>query len=291
MANAPISIGDIQISRVYELDLPLAIADFYPDVPAEAWDKHLDWLVAERAYDQASASVVLPVQGYLVRTAHHTILIDSCVGNHKTSSMAAFNGRSDPAFTNNLAALGVATGDIDMVMCSHLHSDHVGWNTQLVDGRWVPTFENATYLFEKNEVAVASAAEPLQPAYRESVLPIIEAGQAQIVAGDHAIDDQVWLESTPGHTPGHFSVRLSSGGQNAVIAGDVMHSPVQCREPQWAVSSDWDPAMARATRQAFLERHCEAGTQVAMAHFPLPSFGRFEPHDDAFWFVYDDRVW
>ena len=174
--------------------------------------------------------------------------------------------------------------EIDFVFCTHLHADHCGWNTQLVDGRWVPTFPNAKYILSRREVAHYEA----QPndAYRESVLPVIEAGQAVLVEMDHALDDEVWLEPTPGHTPGHVAVHLASEGREAVMCGDLMHSPVQCRHPEWRFMSDWDPAMARAMRRAFLEANCETDRLVLTAHFPSPSVGHVVEKGAAFDFRY-----
>lgn len=175
-------------------------------------------------------------------------------------------------------------------MCTHLHSDHVGWNTQLRDGRWVPTFPNAKYIFARTEWEAFEALHRKhpQPQILDSVLPVMEAGQAELVSGDFALDDEVWLEPSPGHTPGHVCVRLGSQGKGAVITGDCIHSPVQCLEPQWKMRADSDAALAKATRRNFLERCCDSGTAVLATHFPGPSIGRIVRRGEAFWFDYND---
>ena len=162
-------------------------------------------------------------------------------------------------------------------MCTHLHPDHVGWNTQLHDGRWVPTFPNATYLFtdlEWKNFQALNSRKPIQHIV-DSVLPVIAAGQVELVRNDFALDDEVWLEPSPGHTPGHVCVHLASQGHHAVITGDCIHSPVQCLQPEWNIHADADAALARATRRGFLA-----------SHFPEPSFGRVIRSNNAFWFDY-----
>jgi glyoxylase-like metal-dependent hydrolase (beta-lactamase superfamily II) len=191
-------------------------------------------------------------------------------------------------FLPRLATAGVAPEDVDYVMCTHLHWDHVGWNTQLRDGRWVPTFPNAKYIFAQVEwksFEELHRRQP-QPHMADSILPVMEAGQAQLVGSDFALDDEVWLEPTPGHTPRHVCVHIASQGAEAVITGDCIHSPVQCVEPGWIMRADLDPALASATRRHFLERYCDSGAMVCATHFPEPSLGRIIQREEAFWFDY-----
>lgn len=288
------AVGDIRLSRVFELSQPIPAADFFPDTPAQAWEPHRDWLAAEGGYERSSGSIVLPMQSYVVRTSHHTILIDTCIGNDKHRPLRpAWHMKTDDTYMKNLAALELTPADIDFVMCTHLHHDHVGWNTRLVDGRWVPTFPNAKYIMARNELEYFQAHDDpaATPSMKDSVLPVLESGQAKLVANDYALDDEVWLEPTPGHTPEHFAVRLASQSAHAVIGGDLMHSPVQCQHPDWRARPDWDPELAKQTRRTFMERHAENRTLVCMMHFPLPSAGQFVPHGDAFRFSYDATDW
>ncbi len=158
------------------------------------------------------------------------------------------------------------------------------------DGRWVPTFPNARYIFSRKELEHWQARHEEEPseAFADSVLPIVEAGRALLVSNDHRLDDEVWLESTPGHSPDHVSVRLTSRGAQGVVTGDLVHSPVQCQEPTWIVSFDFDSQLAGKTRRAFLERYCETDTLVCGTHFPSPSFGHIVPRGKAFWFEYEE---
>lgn len=287
-------LGELLIRRVVEMEMGFDRFFFFPGTTAEDWAPHEEWL-QPRALDPASGEIRLAVQSYVVRTSHHTILIDSCVGNHKERpNRPLWHMKTDDAYMTALAAHGLGPDDIDLVMCTHLHADHVGWNTRLEDGRWVPTFPNARYVFSKKELDAWQGGghpkfsdQPLQ----DSVLPIVAAGRADLVTSDHALDDEVWLAPTPGHTPDHFAVNLRSGDEHAVMCGDLIHSPVQCRHPEWHVWPDWDPDLAARTRRSFLEQHCETDTLVCTAHFPLPSAGRVVRAGDAFAFVDDDPAW
>jgi len=287
-------IGNLSIMRALEMIMPFSRQTFFPQTSDADWAPHRHWLEPD-ALDPATDEIQLPMQSYVVRTSHHTILIDSCIGNDKErTTRPAWHFKSDDTYMQALAAIGIAPGDIDFVLCTHLHSDHVGWNTRLENGRWVPTFPNARYVFSERELAFwqdgGDAKFSLAP-YEDSVLPIVEAGRAELVADDHALDDEVRLEPTPGHTPGHVAIALASRGESAVMCGDLMHSPVQCLHPEWVPWPDWDAAMAMKTRRAFLERYCETGTLVCTAHFPLPSAGYIVRAGDAFRFEYDRAAW
>lgn len=287
------AVGNLRIARVIELVQDFPAREFFPDTSEEDWTPHRDWLIAQGALT-ADNNILLPMQSYVVRTSHHTILIDTCVGNHKERpARPAWHQKTDSTYMDNLAALNLTPDDIDFVMCTHLHHDHVGWNTKLVDGRWVPTFPKARYLMSKKELDIFRQHDDpaATPSLGDSVLPVVESGQAELITSDYALDDEVWLEPTPGHTPDHFAVRLASAGANAVVGGDLMHSPVQCAHPEWRARPDFDPAMARATRRQFMETHAELGSLVCMMHFPLPSAGHFEAQGDAFRFKYDEQDW
>ena len=278
-------LGDVSVTRVLEMERPFfAPSALFPDAPAEAFEAERHWLEPD-ALCPESGRLILAVQSYLLRSRRHTILIDSCVGCDKSNAFFPdWHRRQDRSWLASLAAAGVRPEEVDFVLCTHLHSDHCGWNTQLVDGRWVPTFPNARYVLARQEVAPFEATP--NDAYNESVLPVIEAGQADLVEMDHTLDDEVWLEPTGGHTPGHVAVRLASGGAEAVMRGDVVHSPIQCLYPDWAFSSDHDPDRARATRRAFLEASCADQHLVLTAHFPSPSVGHVLADGAAFRFHY-----
>jgi glyoxylase-like metal-dependent hydrolase (beta-lactamase superfamily II) len=169
-----------------------------------------------------------------------------------------------------------------------MHTDHVGWNTRWENGRWVPTFPNAKYVMSEKELTYWTRLhkETPQNQIEDSVIPIVEQGRAQLVKNDFAIGDEVRFESTAGHTPDHMSVHIASKGAEAVITGDLIHSPVQCLETEWVPRPDYDPPQAAATRRAFLERYCERDVLVCASHFPSPSFGRVVREGNGFWFQY-----
>jgi glyoxylase-like metal-dependent hydrolase (beta-lactamase superfamily II) len=276
--------GDITIHRVIEQEQAFAPAlEFLPGLTPELLDENRAWL-QPAALDE-NDNIRLCFQSYVVQTPDHTILVDSCIGNHKDRpTRPAWHMKTDDTYMRGLADRGLSVGDIDIVMCTHLHADHVGWNTKLENGRWVPTFPNARYLFSEREFAHWSARHqqaPL-PAIADSVLPVIEAGRADLVRDGFEIGDHVRLTPTPGHTPGHFAVRLGRNGREAVLTGDLIHSPLQARYPELSMNSDVDPALAATTRRSFLETYCDTGTLCCTAHFPSPSVGRITRWGDGF---------
>ncbi len=285
-------LGHIMINRIIESESPdFDPYGFFPATTPEDWEPHKDWL-QPNAMDPVTGNLVLTMQSYLVRTSHHTILVDTCVGDHKKRARENWNMTTSGTFLRRLAEAGVQPEEVDYVMCTHMHVDHVGWNTQLRHGRWVPTFPNAQYVMSQKEWEhwqVVHRETPLDHV-TDSVLPIVEAGKAVFVTSDYALDDEVWLESTPGHTPDHVSVRLASNGNNAVVTGDLIHSPVQCVELGWVPRPDFDPAQASATRRSFLEHYCDSDVLICATHFPSPSFGHIAPQGEAFQFVYEHEA-
>ena len=285
------TVGGIVWHRVVETEGPEFAPGFLlPDASPEALAPHRGWL-EPRFLDPVSGKLVLAVQSYLLRTSRHVVLVDSCVGNGKERRFhAPWSRRASPEWLDRLAALGAAPEDVDFVLCTHLHADHVGWNTRLVDGRRTPTFPNARYIFARTELEYWLALNEKGKKYSDgciddSVLPVIEAGQAEIVADDHALDDEIRLRPSPGHTPGHVCIELASGGRRAVLSGDVCHTPLQCREPGWSAVGCADRAQSAATRRAFLDAHCETDVLVMTAHFPSPSTGYVRRMGEAFDFV------
>ena len=288
-------LGEILIHRIVESEGPDPYFDppvFFPETTPEDWARHKAWLEPS-AMDPVSGHLIFALQSYLVRTRHHTILVDTCVGDHKQSGISRWSMTSGGSFPARLAAAGVPPEAVDYVVCTHFHGDHVGWNTQLRDGRWVPTFPNAKYIFSRKEYEYREASRTTEPypAFADSVLPVVQAGQAVLVTSDYAIDDDVWLEPTPGHAPDPFSVHLASKGAEAVIAGDIVHSPAQFVEPTWGCFADFDPKLARETRLTFFERYCETDVLICTAHLPSPSVGRIVPRGDAFWFAFEQTGW
>ncbi len=278
-------LGDVTIHRVIEQEGAWFDAfNFFPSLTKELFEENRSWI--EPKYFSEN-KIVLCVQSYLVRTPHHNILVDSCVGNHKPRpARPMWHMRSNDDYERNLAAAGLGVGDIDYVMCTHLHVDHVGWNTRLENGRWVPTFPKAKYLFADRELAFWTERQKEDasrcPWITDSVLPIVEAKRAELVKSDHALNDLVRLVPTPGHTIDHFSVQVGRAGQDAVITGDMIHSPLQARYPELGMFADYDSTQSGRTRRDLFGRLCDSSTLMCMAHFPSPSMGRLRRWGDGF---------
>jgi glyoxylase-like metal-dependent hydrolase (beta-lactamase superfamily II) len=276
---------DMTIHRIVEQEYGFTpIREFLPGLSQELLDENRGWL-SSGGLDPATDHIVFCFQSYVVRTPHHTVLIDSCIGNDKNyPNRPAWNGKRDDSWLGALKAAGIRVEDIDIVMCTHLHGDHVGWNTRLENGRWVPTFPKARYLFSKKEYEYWDGLhrESPLPAMAESVKPIVDAKRAELVTSEHAVDDHLRLLPTPGHTPDHFAVTIGRKGEAAVFTGDLIHSPLQARYPELHTRADVDPERAKATRRAFLERYADSDTLCCTMHFPSPSVGHIKRWGDGF---------
>jgi glyoxylase-like metal-dependent hydrolase (beta-lactamase superfamily II) len=275
------SVGDFTIYRVIEQEAPfLPAREMLPTLTPELLAENRDWMRQAGALD-ANDVLVICFQSYIVKTPHHTILIDTCIGNDKPRPLRPkWNMKTDDNYMRALAASGFWVGDIDFVMCTHLHVDHVGWNTRLENGRWVPTFPKARYVFGKDEFDYwtrENAKAEVGP-FTDSVLPVVEANKAQIVRNDFSIGDYLRILPTPGHTPGHVAFTLGRSKDEAVFAGDLMHTPLQLRYPDLSPKFDVDPVQSAATRRNFLERYCDTDTLCCTAHFPSPSTGKIRRH-------------
>src|ERR1700742_668957 len=283
--NAAIQLNDITIHPVVEPQGNwFNVMEFFPTLTKEVLDENRSWL--QPAFlDPTNNGLVLCIQGFVIKTPHHNILIDSCVGNHKPRPTRPFwNMLDSDRFTKSLGALALTVDDIDYVMCTHLHTDHVGWNTRLENGRWVPTFPKARYLFSKTELDfwLAEKDKGTAPPIADSVIPIVEAKRHQLVTSDYALNDLVSLIPTPGHTIDHYAVTLGKGGKDAIFTGDFIHSPLQAKWPDLAMRIDYDPLQSSATRWKLLEALCDTNTQCCFAHFPSPSRGYVKRWGDGF---------
>jgi glyoxylase-like metal-dependent hydrolase (beta-lactamase superfamily II) len=284
--------GDVSLTRIVESEGPLLSPfELLPDCTPDHIASNLSWL-APRFYAPEAALLVITIQSFLIRAAGKTILVDACSGDHKDRRRPFFD-RREWGWLEKLEAAGVHPEDIDFVLCSHLHVDHVGWNTRLENGTWVPTFPNARYLISKREwdywrsnPGVASLART-GDFISDSVTPVVQAGQAELIDDRHGFSDCINIEPGHGHTPGQFTVRLGGGGKEAILAADVMHTPLQLRYPHWSTHFCVDPKLARQTRQDFLKRHCN-GPMVLSAHFPSPTGGRILRDGDHYGFEYAD---
>jgi glyoxylase-like metal-dependent hydrolase (beta-lactamase superfamily II) len=275
-------IGDVRISRVVESEGPTSPRFLFADVTKEKLLQHA-WLRPH--FLTEDGKLLMSIHAFVLESQGRAIVVDTCVGNDKVRQSPNWHMQKN-RFLEDMAEAGFPRERIDVVLCTHLHVDHVGWNTMMKDGKWVPTFPNARYLIGRKEHEYWSRQDDAsdRTIQDDSVRPVIAAGLADFVDSDHRVTPEVFLEPTPGHTPGHVSVRISSKGQDAVITGDLMHHPVQCAEPQWASNFDVDADAARKTRHAFLNRYRDGKTLVLGTHFAAPTGGHIVVHGGAFGF-------
>ncbi len=285
-------IGSILIHQVVELEnLPLSATELFEDCRPDMVARARQWL-DERFIAPDNDTIYLSFHSFVIQSGGRNILVDACHGNDKrrTGRMAYYN-ELHTDYIGNLARHGLKPEDIDVVLCTHLHFDHIGWNTKLENGRWVPTFPNARYLMSKvdfdhfGRATAASHGAMHLLSYQDSVLPVVEAGQVEFVAmdstGDHDLGPNLWLEAAPGHTPGSVVLHARNEAGGALFSGDVWHHPLQVAEPTLTIVADEDVILAAATRRRLLEGCVDTNTLVMTAHFPSPTAGRIVTHGDS----------
>ena len=262
-------VGDVKITRVVELEVTGGSRFILPDATREAV-RGYRWLHPHFMDD--AGNLVMSIHALVVDTGGRRIVIDTCIGNDKERAIPAWSNLQT-GFLGDLEAAGYPPSSIDTVLCTHLHVDHVGWNTRLVDGEWVPTFPEARYLLGEIEWNYRNGRDSADPVLADSVRPVLDAGLVEFVSMDHRLCDEVRLEPTPGHTPGHVSVRIASGGEEALVTGDCIHHPCQMTRTEWCSSADDDPAQGRATREALLAGLADSDVLLIGTHFATPTAG------------------
>lgn len=268
-------LGDVTVTRVMEYFGPVGMTPdvFFPESPDEAWRRHESWLAPDFV-DPATNGCQSAIQTWLLRSEGRTILVDTGVGNHKERPYAPVWSRLNTDFLGNLARAGVRPEDVDLVINTHLHVDHVGWNTYLDDRTWVPTFPNATYLMPRRDFDFWNPANGHSPnlgrgnqnVFEDSVAPVHDAGRALLWDDTYQIDSNLRLELAPGHTPGSSVLMLESGTDRAAFVGDLLHTPLQVVEPDTNSCFCEAPAQARATRRRLLGWAADTGALVLPAH-------------------------
>jgi len=273
------NIGAVKVIRVEEHVIPVPSEDLIPEMDRHI-EAHAEWLKPWAVSD--ANEILLSIHSFLVISGDTNIIIDTCIG--VSSQMPVPPAEDFPERISE--ALGTPLESIDVVLCTHLHMDHVGWNMRDIGGENVPTFPNARYLFSKAEIEQSSAdSENYDPTVMEpSVQPIIDLGLADFVESDYEITSEVRLLSTPGHTPGHVSVLISSEGEEALITGDMTHSPIQFAEPSLCSSFDWDTDMSTATRERVIERFVNSETLFLGTHFAPPTSGLLRSSENGVFF-------
>lgn len=280
-----LALGHMRIDLLPEITHRMMPVSFlFNDLTVADMARNADWLGPDYL-DPVGWQVGLAFQAYLIRVGGQVILVDSCNGNHKQRPTAPWQHDFRATnFLDNLAALGLRPEDIDIVLCTHLHCDHVGWNTRLDQGRWVPTFPKARHVFNKAEYDhyaarfTAEGATVNHGAFADSVLPVVEAGMADFVTPDHLVlqglAGEIRLAPSPGHSFGHVCIHATGGGQEAVVVGDVIHHPIQLDMPQLKMRADLDPDLAISTRRRVLEHCAESGAWLLAGHIPHRSITR-----------------
>src|SRR5262245_20953699 len=284
-----LTIGTFTIGRVTELELPAFPAlEFLPAATPAMLEQ------ARREFPgrlSADGKLIMSFHAFVLKTGRHTILVDTCCNKSRPGREQFDHGKRD--FLAGLAALGVRPEAVTHVMCTHLHWDHVGWNTRLVDGQWVPTFPNAKYIMAKREYDYwdgvyandKGRGENIHAlAFEDSVLPLMRAERAVLVQDDFELDHGISFEPCHGHSPGHVVLNVTSGGKRGVFIGDAIHHPMQLLFPDLSTRADFDQNASRVSRRALIEKHAGSGNIVLPQHFAAPSCGMIERRGDGFRF-------
>jgi glyoxylase-like metal-dependent hydrolase (beta-lactamase superfamily II) len=290
--QAPVRIGTARVDRIQELQFPEGPPSHQlTDLPEEAVDENLSWFAPDY-YEEELGFMISSVHTWVVRQGDLTVLIDTGIGNDKSRpQFPPIDGMQTP-FLDRLAEIGVTPEDVDIVICTHLHFDHIGWNTQLRDGVWVPTFPRATYYLSSLDYdhwhpeTGDGREDPINlNAFGDSIAPVAESGRVSWVDGPVQVTEDISIEPAPGHSPGHSVVRLSSEGETAIFFGDLLHSPLQVRYPQSNSPFCQDQPAAAQSRRRVLDEAAAEGHTLFSTHFPAPSAGRVEVDGDRFTWV------
>lgn len=276
-------IGAVKITRIVEMEVAGGSRFILPDATREAV-LPIKWLAPHFMTEEGR--LIMSIHALIVETPQQTIIVDTCIGNDKQREFPNWTNLQGP-FLDDLVKAGYPRESIDTVLCTHLHVDHVGWNTMLVDGSWLPTFPNARYLMGKKEFDYWDGQDDGTDSgniMTDSVRPVFDAGLVDLVEMDHNLCDEVCLHPTPGHTPGHVSVHISSAGVQALITGDSFHHPCQIARVEWCSSADSDPATALQTRTRLLHQYADEDILIIGSHFATPTAGHFRKDDSEYWF-------
>ena len=289
-------IGNVTVTSIVEIEIRGVDSNLLFQGLEPEHVRKVGWL--QPHFADKSGMIHSLIQSFVVESEGKRIIVDTCAGNDKTRYYPAFNKRKG-TFLSLLAEAGFPAESIDTVLCTHLHVDHVGWNTRLVDERWVPTFPRARYLFGRieweywhqkflsGETADSESAKIIDSTQvmTDSILPIIDADLHKLVEMNHHLTSEVSLVPTPGHTPGHVSVSIHSNGQEAIITGDIFHHPIEIEFPDLLGNFDVDTEVAERTRKAFLSAHSGRNVLVIGTHFSPPTAGRIVQKGNSWRFV------
>lgn len=271
------TVGRVKITKIVELETVGSTRFILPQASNEEIQK-LPWLIPRFATEEGRLK--MSIHSLVVETPTRRVVVDTCLGNDKLGrKVPTWNNLNKP-FLEQMTAAGFPPDSIDTVLCTHLHVDHVGWNTRLVGGEWIPTFRNARYIFGKTEYDHwrDHSDEPEKAAvFNDSVKPIMDANKAELVASDHRICEELQLIPTPGHSPGHMSLHIRSDGEEGVLTGDVAHHPCQMAHLDWSSTADFDPVQSAVTRRELFSRFADTPALVIGGHFGAGHIKRAGP--------------
>jgi glyoxylase-like metal-dependent hydrolase (beta-lactamase superfamily II) len=266
MAANVMRVGNVEVMALIDAEAKAPCTALFPTIPQEAWEPYCEFLADD------CKNMQLTIPSFIVRSGGNTLLIDSGIG-----------AKDRPLFPNGrlpdvLKEIDVRLEDIDIVMATHIHIDHVGWHTTRDGDGWAPTFPKALHVFAREEYEFFTAPEqrdnPQIPWVKDCVLPLVDRAAMELVDREYQLTDELTLLPTPGHTPAHSAIVINSGGETAVIIGDVCHHPAQMMETTWSPLFDLDPSLAAQTREALMRRIEDGGWRVVAGHFAHPGFGR-----------------
>ncbi|MBO6701460.1 MAG: MBL fold metallo-hydrolase [Pseudomonadales bacterium] len=273
-------IGNVKVTRVVEMEIAGGSRFILPQATRDEVKK-IPWLAPHFADEEGR--LIMSVHALVIETPTRKMIVDTCIGNDKQRSIPNWSNLQLP-FLEDLKAAGYDRHDIDTVMCTHLHVDHVGWNTMLVDGEWIPTFPNARYLMAKPEYEYWDDEDAGEDDIMvDSVRPVFEAGLVDLVETDHVVCDEVFFEPTFGHTPGHVSVHIRAEGEEALITGDCIHHPCQIERLDWASSADYDQSESTKTRHSLMDKYADQDILIIGTHFATPTAGHLKSNDSGYW--------
>lgn len=276
------TIGKVKVTKVVEMEVAGGTRFILPDATREACEP-FEWMKPDFMTDEGR--LIMSIHALVIETPTRRIVVDTCIGNDKQRANPNWTNLQKP-FLEDMAAAGYPVDSIDTVLCTHLHVDHVGWNTMLVDGKWVPTFTNARYLLARPEFDYwrdQDTDAESRNIFADSVQPVFDAGLVDFVTTEHRICDEVSLKPTHGHTPGHCSIMIESEGQSAMITGDFVHHPCQMARVDWCSTADFDQAAAQATRERVFDEFAESPTLIIGTHFAGRTAGHLRRDGKAYW--------
>ena len=275
-------VGNVKITRVIEMEVAGGTKFILPQATPEKI-MEMPWLIPHFANEEGK--LIMSIHALVIETPSQKMIVDTCIGNDKQRNIPTWTNLQLP-FLEDLQEAGYDRLEIDTVMCTHLHVDHVGWNTMLVDDEWLPTFPNARYLIGREEYEYWDVADPGElngGVMDDSVRPVFEAGLVDLVEMDHQVCDDIRFEPTTGHTPGHVSVHIESEGEEALITGDCIHHPCQIEKIDWASSADYDQGASTATRRQLMKKYADKDILIIGTHFATPTAGHLKSNGKSYW--------